>query len=217
MNGYVKAVLRLDEVRRKREERYDRHVRPRINLILYHGVLAPHCRWRAHVVAYRGAAASEAPVGASIRPAANDESTTAPVARYWAWADLMRRAFDIDVLACPRCGGRLRLIATVEDPDAIRAILVALAESRELTGRAPPFRTGVQCRSRDDDRGLSVHPDAAFADLCPLVSWGSIPWCNAAVTQAEELLTGLLSALYWEAEGEPATGRAPIGGGGRRC
>ena len=75
-------------------------MRPRINLILYHGVLAPHCRWRAHVVAYRGAAASEAPVGASIRPAANDESTTAPVARYWAWADLMRRAFDIDLLAC---------------------------------------------------------------------------------------------------------------------
>src|SRR5262249_35509428 len=47
---------------------------------------------------------------------ANNEPTT---------ADLMRRAFDIDVLACPRCGGRLRLIATVEDPDAIRAILVA--------------------------------------------------------------------------------------------
>jgi len=50
----------------------------------------------------------------------------------------MRRAFDIDVLACPRCGGRLRLIATVEDPEAIRAILAALAESRELAGRAPP-------------------------------------------------------------------------------
>ena len=28
--------------------------------------------------------------------------------RHWAWANLMRRAFDIDVLACPRCGGRLR-------------------------------------------------------------------------------------------------------------
>lgn len=59
--------------------------------------------------------------------------------RYWAWADLMRRAFDIDVLACPRCGGRLRLIVTVEDPDAIRAILAALAESREPTARAPLF------------------------------------------------------------------------------
>ena len=26
--------------------------RPRINLILYHGVLAPHARWRVRVVAY---------------------------------------------------------------------------------------------------------------------------------------------------------------------
>jgi uncharacterized protein YbaR (Trm112 family) len=68
----------------------------------------------------------------------NDEPTPARVPRSWAWADLMRRAFDIDVLACPRCGGRLRLIATVEDPNAIRAILVALAEFRELVGRAPP-------------------------------------------------------------------------------
>jgi transposase len=48
----------------------------------------------------------------------------------------MRRAFDIDVLACPRCGGRMRLIGTVEDPDAIRAILAALAVSRERTGAA---------------------------------------------------------------------------------
>jgi hypothetical protein len=27
------------------------------------------------------------------------------------WADLMRRTFGFDVLACPRCGGRLRSIA----------------------------------------------------------------------------------------------------------
>jgi hypothetical protein len=56
------------------------------------------------------------------------------------------------VLACPRCGGRLRLIATVEDPDAIRAILGALAGSEELVGRAPPFvpavpRQSVICRA----------------------------------------------------------------------
>jgi hypothetical protein len=90
------------------------------------------------VVAY-GAAPVEVPVGASASPEASDEPTTTPVCRHWAWADLMRRAFDIDVLACPRCGGRLRLIATVEDPDAIRAILVAGAGSRELADRAPPL------------------------------------------------------------------------------
>lgn len=65
------------------------------------------------------------------------EPTPAPALRHWAWADLMRRAFDIDVLACPRCGGRVRLIAVVENPDAIRAILAALAESEQLGGRAP--------------------------------------------------------------------------------
>ena len=90
------------------------------------------------MVAY-GAPPGEAPVIASASTGANDEPTTAPNARHWAWAALMRRAFDIDVLACPRCGGRLRLLSTAEDPDAIRAILAALAVSRELGDRAPPF------------------------------------------------------------------------------
>jgi hypothetical protein len=73
----------------------------------------------------------------TVAAEANDTSKSAR--RHWAWADLMRRASDIDVLACPRCGGRLRLIATVEDPDAIRAILIAGTRSRALADRAPPF------------------------------------------------------------------------------
>jgi hypothetical protein len=109
--------------------------RPRINLVLYHGVLAPHSGWRARVVA-DGALAGEAPVAASASADANDEPP--PGSRHYAWAALMRRAFDLDVLACPRCGGRLRLLGTVEDPDAIRAILAAVAVSGELADRAPP-------------------------------------------------------------------------------
>jgi hypothetical protein len=27
----------------------------------------------------------------------------------------MRRAFDLDVLRCPRCAGRMELIATIDD------------------------------------------------------------------------------------------------------
>jgi hypothetical protein len=111
--------------------------RPGINLVLYHGVLAPHSSWRARVVAY-GTPPAQVPVAARSIPDANGEPAMTPVPRHWAWADLMRRAFDIDVLACPRCGGRLRLIATVEDPDAIRAILTAVAGERALAGRAPP-------------------------------------------------------------------------------
>jgi hypothetical protein len=112
--------------------------RPRINLVLYHGVLAPHAGWRARVVAY-GEPPIETPTGPSASANGSDGSSAAPRARHWAWGDLMRRAFEIDVLACPRCRGRLRLIATIDDPDAIRAVLAASAVSRELADRAPPF------------------------------------------------------------------------------
>lgn len=67
-----------------------------------------------------------------------DDEASPEQARHWAWANLMRRAFDIDVLACPRCGGRLRLLGTIEDPVAIRAILDSLAVSAALLDRPPP-------------------------------------------------------------------------------
>ena len=52
----------------------------------------------------------------------------------------MRRPFDIDVLACLRCGGRLRLIATMEDPGVICRILahLGLQLPTESPGPAPP-------------------------------------------------------------------------------
>jgi uncharacterized protein YbaR (Trm112 family) len=50
------------------------------------------------------------------------------------------RVFDLDVLACPRCGGRLRVIATAQDPLAVQAILAHLARSHAPAppGPAPP-------------------------------------------------------------------------------
>ena len=50
------------------------------------------------------------------------------------------RPFDLDVLACPRCGGRLRVVATVPDPLAVQAILAHLAPSGAPAppGPAPP-------------------------------------------------------------------------------
>ena len=58
--------------------------------------------------------------------------------RAWSWAALMHRAFAIDVLACPRCGGRLRLIATLHHPAVIRKILahLDLAHSGQSPGPA---------------------------------------------------------------------------------
>ena len=74
--------------------------RPRSNLVLYHGVLAPHAGWRVRVVAY-GAPPVETPARPSASANGTAGSPATPRSRHWAWADLMRRAFEIDVLACP--------------------------------------------------------------------------------------------------------------------
>jgi len=52
----------------------------------------------------------------------------------------MRRVLALDVLACPRCGGRLRVIATIQDPAVVRAFLahLGLAPSPDSPGPAPP-------------------------------------------------------------------------------
>lgn len=111
--------------------------RPEINLLLYHGVLAPHARWRPQVVGY-GRPAPEAAADDSTEPA----WVPALPPRNWTWAALMRRAFALDVLACPRCGGRLRVIATVEDPVAVRQILAARRRVGTL-GPGPPAPAGA--------------------------------------------------------------------------
>ena len=78
----------------------------------------------------------------SAAPAAPgpDETGTKSKPRYWTWAALMHRAFAIDVLACPDCGGRMRLIATIHDPGVIRRILahLGLSHSGQSPGPAPP-------------------------------------------------------------------------------
>ena len=53
------------------------------------------------------------------------------------WADLMRRSVALDVLACPRCGGRLRLIAVVDHPAVVARILGHLALPTEVPGTRP--------------------------------------------------------------------------------
>ena len=59
--------------------------------------------------------------------------------RNMSWADLMRRSFGIDVLQCPKCLGRMKLIALIEDPAVIAKILYHLGLSSEIP-RARPAR-----------------------------------------------------------------------------
>jgi hypothetical protein len=55
----------------------------------------------------------------------------------------MKRTFGFDVLDCPRCGGRLRLIALIEEAAVIGRILAHLGLPADLPvgrpARAPPL------------------------------------------------------------------------------
>ena len=50
----------------------------------------------------------------------------------------MRRTFGVDVLACSRCGGRLRLIALIEQAPVIQRILRHLGLPDEVPAARPP-------------------------------------------------------------------------------
>ncbi len=111
--------------------------RPRVNLTRYHGVFAPNSTHRALV--------SRAGRGKGRACAARAESRT-PAERRAAmrWAQRLKRVFGIDVETCAGCGGTMRIIACIEDPVVIKAILSNLAgkacsvQPRLPPGRAPP-------------------------------------------------------------------------------
>ena len=60
--------------------------------------------------------------------------------RNYSWSELMRRVFALDVLECPRCFGRMRIVAAIHPPEAIGKILDCLG----LPSRAPPISPAVE-------------------------------------------------------------------------
>jgi hypothetical protein len=52
-------------------------------------------------------------------------------------AELLRRTFAIDVLECPTCKGRMKLVAMVTEPRNIVRFLSALGEPTDVPARSP--------------------------------------------------------------------------------
>ena len=110
---------------------------PRAHLTRFHGVFAPHAALRAAVTpAGRGP-------GAHRRAGTAENSTPRHVAMTWArW---LKRVFNIEIEQCVRCGGRLKVLASIEDPEVIARILAYRRERGQedapvalLGPRAPP-------------------------------------------------------------------------------
>ena len=97
---------------------------PRVHLTRYHGVFAAHAALRAAITpAGRGAGARKR-AAAAERPALKDIRMN--------WVRRLKRVFSIEIEQCARCGGRLKVIASIEEPELIERIL---AHRRERGGR----------------------------------------------------------------------------------
>ncbi len=60
------------------------------------------------------------------------------------WASLLRRSFEVDVLQCPRCQGRLRVLAVITERETVQRILAHLC----VPTQAPPL---ARARDPTDD------------------------------------------------------------------
>ena len=104
--------------------------RPRANLARFHGVfsrggLPYNSKLREHVVPQKPVEEQEGPK---------------PKAYSMTWAQRLKRVFAIEIEKCEKCGGSVRIIASIEDPDVIQKILkhLGLDQPEDPLIRSPP-------------------------------------------------------------------------------
>ena len=109
---------------------------PRMHMTRYQGAYANRVRrlYRAEVrgaEAVDGGEGSAPPEDLSEREARGRRS----------WARMLRRIYEVDPMACSRCGDQLKIVSVITDPVVIDAFLVH-RERKGLEGlfdaRAPP-------------------------------------------------------------------------------
>lgn len=107
---------------------------PRAHLTRFHGIFAPNATLRAQLT----------PSGRGKRLPSNvtDDRTPDERRRAMSWAQRLKRVFNIDVNTCIHCGGSVRIVASIEEPTAIRAILDHFAKhgAMEEAHYRPPAR-----------------------------------------------------------------------------
>ncbi len=87
--------------------------------------------------------ASRATIARSHRDAGDKPGKPAHAGAYRPWEELLARTFAVDVLVCPRCEGRMTLLALVKNPAIISRTLATVGEATEVPrrspGRGPPY------------------------------------------------------------------------------
>ena len=112
--------------------------RPRANLTRYHGVLAPNAKYRNLVVPTPKLSKRKKIKHAKAVDSSASTEANHPLAPL-SWAERLKRVFKLDIELCPRCGGRLRVIATITQPEVIQKLLDHVQQP-QAPPRQPPIR-----------------------------------------------------------------------------
>ena len=82
--------------------------KPRVHLTRFHGVFAPHSKYRARVTPARRGKGRK-----TQTPEETPDQTPAEQRASMTWAKRLKRVFNIDIETCSECGGAVKIIACI--------------------------------------------------------------------------------------------------------
>lgn len=112
---------------------------PRMHIIRYHGVFAPHSKARPDIVKRNKVLKKSKEGSARV-----DDQSLVPekLKAKISWAKLLRRTFQIDITKCEHCGGQTKVLCAIMEKKAIGKILSHLGLPVDPpaihSARAPP-------------------------------------------------------------------------------
>ena len=106
------------------------------------------------------AAAPESPEKATDEAKAKAETEETPVrqAARFVWAMLLARIYAVFPLTCPKCGGMMKIIAFIDEGEAIKNILTHLGEPVDPPRIAPAHGPPRWEAAGQDGDNLLIQP-----------------------------------------------------------
>ena len=105
--------------------------KPRFHLTRFHGVFAPHFKYRSLVT----------PQPEHLNKAnktSQTEQENQKKSYSLGWAKTLKRVFDMDIQTCLKCGGQVKVISVVHNRQVTERILTHLGESSKVSELSSP-------------------------------------------------------------------------------
>jgi hypothetical protein len=69
------------------------------------------------------------------------------------WVEMIRKGYEVDLLICPSCGGRMRVVSFIEEPKTIDRIIRHLELTFEAERPPPPHHVQQELLMAAEESG----------------------------------------------------------------